>query len=141
MKPEKRNNGTIEFERVKTNVFISGIIEDIQRDKERVTVFKGKESVKDCVRLKFALDGYQYPKYSRWLTFSYGAKSRLFQTILKPLVPNAKPDMDFDLESLKGVRVKTFWSQEGEYQNLQLIVRDEEVTNGVTVDESEEAPI
>lgn len=139
MKPVKRNDSDFEYERVQTNVFVNGVIEEIQRDENRVTRFEGKESIRDCVRFKFKLDGMQFSRYSRWESFSYSAKSNLFKKYLVALVPNARAGMDFDLSSLVGKKIKTLWVQNGEYQNLQLIVpADSTATADV---EQEEAPI
>ncbi len=32
------------------------------------------------------------------------------------------PDMDFDLDILKGMDVKTIWVEDGDYDNLELIM-------------------
>ncbi len=142
MKPVKRHNPDFKYELVPVNTFVAGTIEEIQRDEARVTRFEGKESVNDMVRLKFKLDGLKFARYSKWMTFSYGSKASLYKNILVPLVKDAKADMDFDLSTLVGKRVNTFWTQKGEYQNLQLIVplEDGVAVEGVA-EETEESPI
>lgn len=143
MKPVRRENPDFKYEQVPVNKFVSGVIEDIQRDENYVKKFQGKETVTDAVRFKFRLDGLQYARYSRWMTFNYSEKSNLYKKFLVPLVPNARPNMDYDLRNLIGKRINTFWIQNGEYQNLQLIVPADDATavaaNETT--EDEEAPI
>lgn len=119
MKPPKREQ--TDFERVKDDEWISGVIEEIQYDETHKFSYQGQEKVAAAVRLKFKLDGYQWPHYSRWMTFSYGEKSNLFNKYLSRLVQGAVPDMDFDLDALRGLKIKTMWSTKNDYQGLEMI--------------------
>lgn len=123
MKPPPRIR--MEYEKVNIQDWVPGIIEDIQHDEERETGFKdektGEPLIKDCIRFKFQLEGCSYPHYSRWMTFSYHEKANLYKKYLSSLVEGAKPDMDFDLDRLKGMKIKTMWANNGEFQNLEMI--------------------
>jgi hypothetical protein len=113
-KPPER--AKVEFEKVKVGEFINGVIENIEYEKDHV--FKSKEGTKTApaVRFVFKLDGYQYPHRSRWMTFSYAEKSNLYKNYLSKLILGAMPDMDMDLDVLKGVKVKTIWNEQNEFQ-------------------------
>jgi hypothetical protein len=102
---------------------IPGIIAEINYDKEhKFKGFQGKEdTIQMGVRFKFLLDGYQYPHYSRWMKFSYAEKSNLYKIFIAKLVESPTPDMDLDLDLLKGMKIKTLWNENGEYQNLESI--------------------
>ena len=122
MKPPKRE-GSGDYEKVKTDDFVSGIIEDVAYD--MLHKFKGFEGKPDTeapgVRFKFKLEGYQYPHYSRWMKFNYGEKANLYLKYLAPLVDGAAPDMDFDLDQLKGLKVKTLWNEKNGFQSVETI--------------------
>lgn len=120
MKPPPRTKQ--DYERVPVyDEWINGVIEDIEHDPARVRVFKGEEKTGPAVRFKFQLDGCQFAHRTPWMSFSYHEKSRLFQKYLCGLVEGAQPDMDFDLEKLKGMKIKTMWSQNGDFDNLEMI--------------------
>lgn len=115
----------MEYEKVKTDDWITGIIEDIQRDENRDTGFKddetGESKIIDSIRFKFKLEGYNYPHYSRWMAFSYHEKANLLKKYLFNLVEEAQPDMKFDLFRLKGMSVKLMFQDNGDYQNVEMI--------------------
>lgn len=121
MKPPKTEK--TDFEKVNMDDFVSGFIEDVQYDNEHK--FKGyngaEDKVKPAVRLKFKIEGYQYPHYSRWMAFSYAEKSNLLNKYLLPLVEGAEKDMDFDIDLLKGLRVKMLWSEKNGFQSVETI--------------------
>jgi hypothetical protein len=123
MKPPPRTK--MQYEKVNTEDWVTGIIEDIQRDEKRDTGFKDEETgeplIKDCIRFKFKLEGYNYPHYSRWMTFSYHEKAGLMKKYLFNLVEGAQPDMDFDIERFKNLPVKLMWSNNGDFQNIEMI--------------------
>ena len=123
MKPPPRTKR--EYEKVKTDDWVTGIIEDVQRDEKRDTGFKDEETgetkIVDSIRFKFKLDGYQYPHYSRWMSFSYHEKSNLLKKYLFNLVDGCQPDMDFDIETLKGFAVKLMFQDNGDFQNIEII--------------------
>jgi hypothetical protein len=121
MKPPKHENK--EFEKVVVGEMIPGIIQEINYDKEhKFKGFQGKEdTIQTGVRFKFHLEGCQHPHYSRWMKFSYAEKANLYKIFIAKLVENPAPDMDLDLDLLKGMKVKTLWNGNGEYQNLESI--------------------
>ncbi len=118
MKPQRRNN--VDYERVKTGDFINGRIIDIQYDEEHEFKFKGDIKMRPACRFVFELEGYKFKHYTRWITFSYGEKTNLYKKYLENLVLGAMPDMDFDLDQLKGMSVKTIWKGE-DFQSIELI--------------------
>lgn len=120
MKPPQR--AKTEFERVpKYDEWIPGKILDIEYDENHKSTYQGEEKVRPCVRIKFGLEGCQFPKRSRWLTFSYGEKANLYKQFVSVLVEDAKPDMDLDLDVLKDMKIKTMWSEDGEYDKLEMV--------------------
>ena len=119
MKPPERPK--VEFEKVVVGEFLTGTIAKIDYDLEHRFSYKGQEKISPAVRFVFELDGYSYPKYSRWMYFSYGEKTNLYRKYLVKLVDGAKPDMDFDLDALVGMRVKTIWAEQNGFQYVELI--------------------
>ncbi len=123
LKPPPRTK--MEYERVDTQDWTLGVIEEIQREENRETGYKDKETgeplIRDCIRFKFKLEGYHYPHYSGWMTFGYGEKFNLFKKYILALVDKAQPDMDFDLERLKNFPVKIMWVNNGDYQNVEMV--------------------
>lgn len=113
MRPPKRE---IEYEKVDTTDFLIGKIEDILYDQNHKSNYMGKEKIGPCVRFKFSIEGYQYHHYSRWMSFSYGEKSNLYRMYLVPLVVGAEPDMNFDLDVLKGMKIKMLWAEKNNFQ-------------------------
>lgn len=111
------------LEKVKTDEFVSGFIEDILYDTEHL--FKGFKGAPDekkpAVRLVFLVDGYKFPKKTNWMKFNYSAKSNLFKKFIEPLVADAKEYMKFDLDQLKGLKVKMLWKDNGDFQNIETI--------------------
>lgn len=118
MKPPKRESK--DYEKVSTDGFVPGIIEDIAYDqKHKFNGFEGgPDTFSPAVRLKFKLEGCKFPHYSRWMRFNYGEKANLYKRVLVPLVEGAAPDMDFDLDLLKNLKVNTLWVDNGDFQNL-----------------------
>ena len=124
MRPPRQSQ--VEFERIqKYDEWIPSVIQDIKLEENRRTGFKddktGADKYVDQVRFKFALEGHSFPHYSRWMTYSFGDKSNLFLKYLKHLVANAQPDMKFDLDLLKGMKLKTMWSANGDFDNLDQV--------------------
>lgn len=119
MKPPQRPR--TEFEQVATDDWTTGTISEIQYNENHKRIWQGEEKIGPAVRLKFALDGYNFPHYSGWMTFSYGEKTNLFKKYISSLVDGAVPEMEFDLDQLKDLPVKIMWKQNGEYQNVELI--------------------
>mgnify|MGYP007099612416 CR=1 FL=1 len=50
------------------------------------------------------------------MKFNYGEKANLYVKFLSSLVENAVPDMDFDLEALKGMKIKILWADKNGFQ-------------------------
>ena len=116
MKPPKR-----EYEQVKIDDWINGEISDIQYEDEHEFTYKGNKSTAPGVKIIMKLEGYKDAKHTRWMYFNYSEKSNLYKKFLVPLVVGAKPNMDFDLDTLKGAKIKVMYSQNGEYQNLEMV--------------------
>jgi hypothetical protein len=136
-KPPKR--AATDFEKVKIGEFVNGKIDKIEYENEHT--FKGfgdkKDSVSPAVRIVFLLDGYEYPHRTRWMRFMYGEKSNLYKKFMAKLVEGAKPDMDFDLDLLIGLRVKTIWAEQNDFQSIESIFpEDKKVVPGEVKEES-----
>jgi hypothetical protein len=133
MRPPKKENT---FEKLACGDFIKGFIEDINYDETHT--FKGFEGKPDSqslgIRFVFRFEGYEYPHRSRWMKFNVGEKANLYKKYISKLVNNTKPDIDFDLDLLKGMPVKTVWEQNGDFQNLELIAP---LKNKLTIPENE----
>ncbi len=116
--PERKKT---EFEQVATDDWIIGEISKVEYNENYKRIWKGEEKVGPAVRLHFTLEGYQYPKYSGWMSFSYGEKANLYTKYISSLVEDAKPDMVFNLDQLQDMKVKIMFKQQKEYQNVELI--------------------
>jgi len=121
MRPPKSSSMT--FEKLKIGEFIYGTIDKVQYDNEhKFKGFEGKaDSVAPAVRFVFKLQDYEFPHFSRWMKFNMGEKSNLYGKYISKLVAGAKPDMDFDLDELTNLEVKTIWDENGDFQNLENI--------------------
>ncbi len=113
--PPKRN---VQYEKVKIGELIPGVIQEIEYDNEHKFNYKGQESIGPAVRFKFRLESYSYLHGTRWMKFSVGEKANLYKQIISKLIKNARPDMCFDLDELKDMPVKTIWSENNDFQNL-----------------------
>lgn len=119
----------LEYEKINTSDFVTGSIEDVLYDQEHVFKGYGKDSdgnpkpdtVGPAVRLVFTVDGYKFPHKTPWMKFSYSEKSNLYKKFVSALVKDAKEFMDWDLDQLKGMKVKMLWADKGEFQNLETI--------------------
>lgn len=115
----------MEYENVAVDVWINGEISEIQyEDSHDFPAVKGNPAKKGpACKIILSLHGYKHPKPSFWMWFSYGEQTKLFQTYISQLVEDAKPDMDFDLDHLKGFQIKAMYVQKAgkEYQNLSQI--------------------
>ncbi len=118
MIPEKRK---IDYEKCRTDDFTIGVIESIVYDMEHKSVYKGEAKVGPCVQLIFTLEGYKFPHKTPFMTFSYGEKSNLYKKYVSALVEGATPDMQFDLDQIKGMKVKILWKDKGDYQHVDVI--------------------
>lgn len=114
------------LEKLPTNKFVEGIIEDITYDTEHLFKGYGKDekgnpkpdSINPAVRITIILPGYKYPRKTPWMRFSYSDKSNLYKTFVEPLVAGAKPYMKFDLDQIKGMKVNILWKDKGDFQNI-----------------------
>ena len=122
MKPTPREN-TFEFEKVPIGDFIDGTITEVEYDPKHKFFSKGPEedNIKEACRIVFRLDGCEFPHRSRWMTFSYFDQSNLMKKYLMKLVEGASKDMDFDLDTLVGLPVKTLWAEKEGFQFVDSI--------------------
>lgn len=118
MRPPKK-----EYEKIPTGIEVLGVISNVEYDNTRK--FKGFDGKPDytapAIRFKFMLDGCQYEHSTRWMKFNVGSQSNLYAKYLVNLIENAVPDMDFDLDILKGLPIVTVWKDNGDFQNLESI--------------------
>lgn len=123
MIPKKQDK--IDYELVKTGDFITGVIDNIEYDENHTFSFQGKEKVSSAVRIVFKLDGYEHPHRTKWMNFIYAEKANLYKKFIVPLVAVPIPYMEFDMDNLKGMKVKTIWAdnvwKEKTFQNIELI--------------------
>jgi hypothetical protein len=121
LRPPKQSN--TDFEKVQIGEFIFGNIEIIQHDPEHTWKgFEGKpDTVGPGVRFVFKLQGYEFKHYTNWMKFSMDKRSNLYSKYIIKLVANAKEYIDFDLEQLTGLEVKTVWDEENGYQHISNI--------------------
>jgi hypothetical protein len=125
LKPQARSSE--DYEKIKKDHidnWIIGEIEDIGFEKDHE--FKGQfAKIGPAVRFKLKLEGYQFAHYSRWMAFSYSEKANLYKRFIANFIEGAYPDFDFDLENLKGLRIKVMYTEsidQGKtYQNIELI--------------------
>lgn len=121
IKPDQKK---MEYEKLDTKDWVVGVIDDIDYEKEHAwKPYLGQErEPSPAIRFKFLFEGYKYPHKSKWMRLSYAQKSTLYSEYISQLVEKASPFMDFDLEQLKGLKVKTMWVDNEEFQNLKMIV-------------------
>jgi hypothetical protein len=111
----------IEYEKVATDDFLKGTIEDIKYDLEHKSSYKGKEKIGPAVRIIFSVDGYKFPHGTPWMYFGLGEMTNLYKKYISSLVEGAVPDMEFDIDQLKGMRVKMLWKDNGDFQHIETI--------------------
>lgn len=118
MKPPQK-----EFERVPTDDFVNAEIVDIEYDEQHEFTVRGEKHVAFGVRVVFEIAGLENKKKSRWFTFSYDERSNIYKLFLAPLVENAEPYMEFDLDQLKGMKIKMLWKDDKDprYQSIETI--------------------
>ncbi len=140
MRPPKRDD----FEKVSIGDFIEGTIVDIEYDNEhKFKGFQGGEDrISPAVRIVLELDGYKFPHRTSWMTFSYGDRTNLFTRYMVKLVEGAQKDMDFDLDNIKQMRVKTLWTEKDNFQFIESIFPLEgKISVGYTPPEPKETDI
>ena len=118
MKPQRREDS---FEKVAIGEFLEGEIVDIEYDQEHKSTFQGQEKIAPAIRIIFELNGYKYPHRTNWMTFSYGDRTNLYNKFLTKLVEGAHPDMNFDLDCIKHMKVKTLWAEKNNFQYIESI--------------------
>lgn len=125
-----------DYEKVRFDDFVKGVIEEVQESliingeghefpkwKKDATGKNVKIGVnkKDGVRFKYKLEGCEKPHYSRWMNFMYSELSNLYNKYLSNLVEGATPNMDFDIQQLTGMEVKTLWDNK-DFQGIITIM-------------------
>ena len=105
-KPPQRS---FDYEKLSCDDFITGEIVKIEEEQDHAFTYKGETKNGPGVRIVFKLEGYEFEHKSRWMKFTYVEKSNLYKKYLLSLVEGAKPDMDFDIQELQGMKVKTLW--------------------------------
>lgn len=139
MKPKNNSGKDMVIEPVPCDEFLGAVISEVKY--EEAHAFTGQFArVGEAVRIVFTLDpingkAFEHPKSSRWMSFNYDQKSNLFKNYILPLVKNAKPYMDFDVTSLKGVRCRLMFEEsqndEGKkFYNIMMVKPEK----GVVVD-------
>jgi hypothetical protein len=114
MKVPKSDNK--DFEKLVIDEWLTGTIEDIQYDMEKKWTWEGKETVQPGVRFVFSVDQfgdivYKFHHYSGWLKLNVGEKANLYKRYVSALVVDAKPNMEIDIDVLKGMKVKFMWEE------------------------------
>lgn len=122
--PKTNGNDGGPYEQVAIDEWITGVISDVIYEPEHQ--FTGLYArVGEAVRFKFKLDGYEKPHYSSWMTFSYSEKANLYKTFVSKLVEGAHEYFEFDIDLLRGMKVKTMWTEvkKGDkvYQSISMI--------------------
>lgn len=108
--------GSKDFERVILDEWIMGVIEDIQEFKNVEKTYTNDDGEKETkkitqVRFKFKLDGYAYAHYSKKMTASMNERSSLFLFLQQLYGELLSPDVPVELDMLKGIKIKTMWSE------------------------------
>jgi len=113
-----------EYEKVPVGIEVEGVIGSVEYDmKHKFKAFNEGEPDPICpaIRFKLRLDGCQYDHPTRWMKFNMGEKSTLYKKYISEFIANSVPDMQFDLDVLKGFPIVTTWTDNGEFQNLEII--------------------
>lgn len=114
----KGSNKDFDFEKVEIDVWIQGVIEEVQARFDKEQQYQDKKTGEwetrkvDQCRFKFRLDNYGFAHYSRWMTLSTNENSTLYKKYITSLFGGKYPaDSDLDIEALNGVPVKTMWDE------------------------------
>jgi hypothetical protein len=111
----------LDFEKVRTDDFLTGSIAEIKYDLEHKSSYQGKEKIGPACRIIFTVDGYEFPHGTGWMTFNLSEKSNLFKKYVAQLVEGAEEYMEFDLDQLIGMKVKMLWADKGDWQHIDTI--------------------
>jgi len=123
--------GSGDFESVQIDEWITGSILDVEhrlnenkKVKDKLTGEMTTKSAQE-LRLILGLDGYAFNHNSRWLTASMNKESNFYKNFVAKLMPDVKPNTDFDSDELKGMKVKVMYEntewQGKTYQNISAI--------------------
>ena len=113
----------MQYEKVPVNDLIPAVIDDIEYEEKHEFIWKGKTVEASAVRFFFNIEGCKHLHQSRWMKFFYLDKSTLLKKYVMPLVEGAKANMDFDLNHLKGMKIKMLWVDgKDDYQNIESIM-------------------
>lgn len=111
----------MEYEKVKTDDFVTGEIKEIKYDMEHKFTYQGNTKVAPACRIVFKVDGYKFDHGTPWMSFNLSEKSNLFKKYVLPLVAGAEEYMEFDLDQLIGMKVKMLWADKGDFQHIETI--------------------
>ena len=130
--------GKTDYEKVSVDEWLPGHITEVQLQDRPYTRTDKDTKVETTtdephVRFKFALDGYKFPHYSRWMKASTYEGSNLYKMFLKFLCPlHDCKDQLIDLDKLTGAKVKLMWVNNKEYQNIAQVRGLDEELNIIT---------
>lgn len=117
-----------DFEKVPTNDFVNAVIAEIEYDENhlfRGFATKDGKSIPDTIRcgarFTFEIEGCKFPHKSRWMKLVYSKKAPVFKKYIMPLVEGAREYMDWDLDNLKGMRIKMLWRDDGNFQDIDTV--------------------
>lgn len=112
------------YEKVRTDEFVEGIIQDIKFDPEHQFKSSFGDSVGPAVQFKFIIKGCAFPKKSKFLKYVYSKKSNLYKKYMISLIENPKEYMAYDIDRVIGLKVKMLWKDEdpdGKFQGIDVI--------------------
>lgn len=114
-----------EFEKVSVDDFVNAEIADIKYDEQHeFSTFNSDEKTIGCgVQFTLNISGLNEPKKTRWFKFSYDDRANLYKLFVAPLVEGAAPYMEFDLDQIKGMKIKMLWKNDKDprYQSIETV--------------------
>lgn len=113
------------FERIKeadVGEFLEAKITAIDYEENHEFTYLGQGTKAPGIRIKFDVPGYEKPKSSGWMKFITGARANYYKIYVTGLVENATPNMVFNCDVLKGLKVKLVFTENDKgFQKITLI--------------------